>query len=141
MSGLVSVRFGSGADGCSLFQFWNTEHSPSLLLCRFIASPLHVLVSCSGFLNEEQQSSTTSAAADLDILKKPWTSNFQAIDPFLNPARPASASSEDDSTGLPSEDDSTGLQLSRERAEAFAERVIQVIYIYVYIYTHDIIVL
>ena len=90
-----------------------------------MTSPLHVLVSCSGFLNEEQQSLTTTAAVGLDILKTPWTSNVQSIEPFLNPA---STPSEEDSTGLPSEDDSTGLQLSCERAEAFAERLRQVVY-------------
>eukprot|EP00435_Cladocopium_sp_Y103_P048372 s939_g14.t1 len=57
-------------------------------------------------LEVEQQSLTTTAAIDLDILKKPWISNVQSIEPFLDPA---SASSEEDSTGLPSEDDSTGL--------------------------------
>ena len=103
--------------GAVCFQFSNTEHRPSLLLCRFIASPLHVLVSCFGLLNEEQLL-TTTAAVELDILEKPWISNVQSIEPFLNPTSapreedPTGLPSEEDPAGLPSEDDSTGLQLS-----------------------------
>ena len=95
--------------GAVCFQFSSTMHRRSLLLRRFIASPLHVLVSCFDLLNKEQQLLTTTAAVELDFLEKPWISNVQSIEPFLNPT---SAPSEEDPTGLPSEDDSTGLQLS-----------------------------
>ena len=71
-----------------------------VVLC-FIVRPCHVQIRCFGRLNEEQHTSTTTAAVD----------NAQSIDLGANTA---TTSSEHDSTGLP---------LACERAEAFPERV------------------
>ena len=87
---------------------------PRLLVLRFIVYPCHVQISCFGHLNEEQQTSTTTAPVDVEN----W--NAQSIDLGANTA---STSSEHDSTGLSSEDDSTGLPLACGRAGSFPERV------------------
>ena len=71
---------------------------PRLLVLRFIVYPCHVQISCFGHLNEEQQTSTTTASVDVEIWEKQGISNTQSIDLGTNTA---STSSEDDSTGLP----------------------------------------
>ena len=91
---------------------------PRLLVLRFVY-PCHVQISCFGHLNEEQQTSTTTASADVENLKKPGISNTQSIDLGANTA---STSSEHDSTGLSSEDDSTGLPLACGRAGGFSRK-------------------
>ena len=93
---------------------------PRLLVLRFIVHPCYVQFSCLGVLNEEQQTSTTAASADLEIWEKPGIPNTQSID--LG-ADTASTSREHDSIGLSSEDDSTGLPLACVRAGAFPEKV------------------
>eukprot|EP00435_Cladocopium_sp_Y103_P000633 s5779_g1.t1 len=57
-------------------------------------------------LEVEQKTSTTTASVNVEIWKKPGTSNDQSIDLGTNTA---STSSKNDSTGLSSEDDSNGL--------------------------------
>ena len=69
-----------------------------LVVLRFIVRPCHVQIRCFRRLNEEQHTSTTTAAVDVEIWEKPGISNAQSIDLGANTA---TTSSEHDSTGLP----------------------------------------
>ena len=89
---------------------YGTETSIAGTLLHY---PCHVQISCFGHLNEEQQTSTTTAPVDVEN----W--NAQSIDLGANTA---STSSEHDSTGLSSEDDSTGLPLACGRAGGFSRK-------------------
>lgn len=110
---LVSVRCKLGPCLFSLsLKVAGMALKPRLLVLRFVY-PCHVQISCFGHLNEEQQTSTTTAPVDVEN----W--NAQSIDLGANTA---STSSEHDSTGLSSEDDSTGLPLACGRAGGFSRK-------------------